>query len=223
MPRVEPPPTDYAMPDPRLGRGPYGIVGQGADFAPSTLLAAYRKGIFPWPSDGTTLWCSPDPRPIFPLDTAPIWHRSLARALRRKPFRVTVDTAFDDVLAACGQREEGTWITDELGAGYRALHRLGWAHSLEVWNRDTGALVGGIYGVAVGGAFSADSMFHRETDASKVAFASLIERLRGRFTLFDAQVPNPHLTFLGCVPVRRREYLARLHEAASLDPIFPSE
>ncbi len=221
---IEPPPSVYTMPDPRRGVGPYGILAKGADFAPGTLLAAYRQAIFPWPNDDAVLWCSPNPRPIFLLDRPPAWNKSVLRALKKKDFRVTVDEAFEDVLEGCSDRPEGTWIVPELAEGYRALHRLGWAHSVEVWSRASGKLVGGIYGVAPGGGvFSADSMFHRETDASKVAFASLIELLAGRFLLFDAQVPNPHLAFLGCVPIPRAEYLRRFVQAAAYPATFPVE
>ena len=117
----------------------------------------------------------------------------------------------------------GTWITGELTSGYVRLHELGWAHSLEVWNTDTGALVGGIYGLAIGATFIAEWMFHRETDASKVAFASLVERLRPRFKIFDAEVPNPHLTSLGCVPISRADYLRRFSAALREHVEFPRE
>jgi leucyl/phenylalanyl-tRNA--protein transferase len=221
---TEPPPSLYRMPDPRRGRGPHGLLASGADYEPGTLLAAYRAGIFPWPSGEARFWCSPDPRPLFLLDREPRWHRSLARALRKRPFRVTVDRAFDRVVELCGDRVEGTWITDDLREGYRRVHDLGWAHSLEVWNEGSGDLVGGIFGVAVGASFSADSMFHRETDASKIAFASLVARLRERgFHMLDAQVPNDHLTFLGCEPFARADFLARLAVARDLSPPFPSE
>ena len=159
-------------------------------------------------------WCSPDPRALFPLDTPPRWSRSLRRSLRTKPFHVTFDTAFTAVLERCADREGGTWITETLARGYRQLHALGWAHSVEVWNRDSGELVGGIYGVALGALFCGESMFHRETDASKVAFATLAELLRGAgFQLFDVQVMSPHLASLGCVTLPRPEFLRRLTAA----------
>lgn len=191
----------------------------GVDFSPGTLLAAYRVGIFPWPQSRSLVpWCSPDPRAIFPLDPAvpPHWSRSLRRTLRIHPYRVTVDTAFEQTMRACGDtRPEGTWITPEMVEGYGALHRLGWAHSVEVWEGDE--LVGGIYGVAIGGLFAGESMFHRRTDASKIAFATLVDRLRaGGFVLFDVQVMNEHLESLGCIEIRRGAYLDRVEKALAI-------
>jgi len=191
------------------------------------MLAAYHQGIFPWPAPDldVVVWCSPDPRAIFPLESteAPHWSRSLTRAMRKKPFRVTVDHAFAGVLEGCADRPEGTWITPDLTAGYVRLHEMGWAHSLEVWNTRSGALVGGIFGLALGAAFTAESMFHRETDASKVAFASLVERLRPTFRLFDVEVQSSHLASLGCVTIPRREFLRRLRLALEEQPEFPRD
>jgi leucyl/phenylalanyl-tRNA--protein transferase len=191
------------------------------------MLAAYQRGIFPWPApqlEGDLVaWCSPDPRAVFPLDAPPHWSRSLVRSMRKKPFGVTVDRAFSQVVALAGDRAEGTWITAQLARSYRALFDLGWAHSLEVWNVETRALVGGIFGVAIGAVFTAESMFHRETDASKVAFASLVERLRGRFRLFDAEIMNPHLARLGCVDMPRRVFLEELSRARDVEVAFPTE
>ncbi|GAC1299423.1 MAG: leucyl/phenylalanyl-tRNA--protein transferase [Polyangiales bacterium] len=236
FPPTEPPLTHVVFPDPRRA-GRREILAVGADFSPGTLLAAYRAGIFPWPQSRTLLspfdpsaqpsakstravlvpWCSPDPRAIFPIEEAPHWSRSLRRTLRIHPFTVSIDTAFEEVMRACGdEREEGTWINEEMIAGYTRLHRLGWAHSVEVWAEvdSARALVGGIYGLAIGRLFAGESMFHRRTDASKIAFAALVERLRqGGFTLFDVQVMNPHLFSLGCVEIRRIEYLRRLEKA----------
>lgn len=217
------PPSRYAFPPADRGTGREGVLGVGADFAPGTLLAAYRQGIFPWPapSEEVVVWCSPNPRAIFPLDAPPHWSRSLRRSMRTKPFRVTIDQAFEEVMTGCGEREEGTWITPELSLGYRELFAMGWAHSLEVWNTQSGELVGGIYGLALGAAFTAESMFHRETDASKVAFASLVERLRPDFDIFDAEIMNPHLASLGCVDMPRPEFLGRLADALERSPEFP--
>lgn len=212
-PPTEPPATHVVFPDPARA-GSREILAVGVDFSPGTLLAAYRAGIFPWPQSATLVpWCSPDPRAIFPLDAEPHWSRSLRRTLRRSPFRVSVDEAFEAVIRACGtEREGGTWIVPELVAGYLRLHQLGWAHSVEVW--DGAELVGGIYGVAIGGLFAGESMFHRRTDASKIAFAHLVARLRaGGFRLFDVQVMNDHLASLGCVEVRRARFLERLRAA----------
>ncbi len=227
-PPVEPPPSGVRFPDP--GRaGAREIVAIGSDFSPSTLLTAYRAGIFPWPQSKRVVpWCSPDPRAVFPLTDEPHWSRSLRRTLRRHPFRVSVDEDFLGVIRACGEtRAEGTWIIPELVAGYHQLHQLGWAHSLEVWEpapREPGddpealggreVLVGGIYGVAIGGLFAGESMFHARTDCSKIAFASLVERLRrGGYTLFDVQVLNDHLVSLGCVEIPRAVYLQRVAAA----------
>lgn len=224
---VLPPPTGIRFPDPR--RGPI-VVAVGEDFRPGTLLEAYRRGIFPWPhtfvdergrEEHVVAWFSPDPRALFPLDHEPRWSRSLRRTMRKAPWRITVNRAFEDVIVACGaEREEGTWITPRLVQGYVALHELGWAHSLEVW--DGSRLVGGIYGVAIGRSFAAESMFHRETDASKVAFATLATRLRaGGYRIFDAQVMNPHLASLGVLDVPRARYLDMLAEAAKTEPEDP--
>jgi leucyl/phenylalanyl-tRNA--protein transferase len=162
-------------------------------------------------------WFSPDPRAILPLDKL-AWSRSLKRTLRKHAFRITVDKAFEQTMRACGdEREDGTWIIEDVIAGYTLLHELGWAHSLEVWEADE--LVGGIYGVAIGASFAAESMFHRRTDASKIAFATLAERLRDAgYVLFDAQVMNPHLESLGCTPIPRTTYLDRLANALEVSP-----
>ena len=219
---LEPPPSRFLFPDARRGVGPHGVVCVGGDFAPGTLLAAYRRGIFPWPVSGELVpWCSPDPRAILPLDKPPHWSRSLRRAMRVKPFRVTTDEAFTQVVESCGDREEGTWITPALAQGYQELHRLGWAHSVEVWNTQTGMLVGGIYGLALGSLFAGESMFHWETDASKIAFAALAERLfAGGFRFLDVQQMTPHLASLGCVDLPRGELLRRVKIAVSEERVF---
>lgn len=201
----------------------------GCDFSPGTILTAYRSGIFPWPhgdnaDDGEplVLWFSPNPRAIFPLENEPHWSRSLRRTLRHHPYEITVDADFPQVMRLCGETRatKGTWIIPQLVAGYEKLHELGWTHSVEVWETPTSAastertLVGGIYGIGIGGMFAGESMFHLRTDASKIAFATLAQKLRGAgFVLFDVQVQNPHLESLGCVEIPRREYLARLASA----------
>ena len=222
---IEPPVSRFVFPHAKRGVGPQGIVCLGGDFAPGTLLAAYRQGIFPWPVSANLVpWCSPDPRAVLLLDEAPEFSRSLRRAMRKKPFRVTVDKAFARVIECCGDRQEGTWITDELAQGFRELHELGWAHSLEVWNTSTGDLVGGIYGLAVGSMFAGESMFHRETDASKVAFASLADRLhRAGFRILDAQQMTPHLASLGCQNIPRTQFLERLAFAVNDRRTFPKD
>jgi leucyl/phenylalanyl-tRNA--protein transferase len=206
------------------------VVAIGCDFTPGTLLLAYRSGIFPWPHGDEqhegkplVLWFSPDPRCIFPLEGELHWSRSLRRTLRIHPYEVTLDEDFAQVIRMCGAtRANATWIIPELVEGYVKLHELGWAHSVEVWEKDARGgrtLVGGIYGVAVGGAFAGESMFHLRTDCSKIAFATLATKLKASgFSIFDVQVQNPHLESLGCIEIPRREYLARLREAVSQSP-----
>ncbi|MDQ3070051.1 MAG: leucyl/phenylalanyl-tRNA--protein transferase [Acidobacteriota bacterium] len=163
--------------------------------------------------DGSVQWFSPDPRGIIPLDTFHL-SRRLARVLRAPRFEIRIDTAFVDVVRACAARPDadGTWITDEILDSYDSLFELGHAHSVEVWNGAT--LAGGLYGVAVGGAFFGESMFHRETDASKVALAALVARLSARgFTLLDIQWVTPHLEQFGATEIPRKEYLQRLARA----------
>lgn len=229
FPPIEPPATEVQFPDPRALEDE-DVVAVGSDFTPGTLLAAYRSGIFPWPHGRVVAWFSPDPRAVFPLDGEPHFSRSLRRTLRRgvlgdAPFVVTLDRAFDDVMRLCGEtRPEGTWITPPLMRGYARLHRLGWAHSVEVWvpadDGDGVVLVGGIYGVAVGKLFAGESMFHLRTDASKVAFASLALALRDAGAeVFDVQVENPHLTSLGCVEIDRATFLDRAAHAVRGAPM----
>lgn len=219
-PPIEPPPSRVVFPDPReLGRAD--LVALGADFSPGTYVAAYRRGIFPWPvSSRTVPWVSPLDRAIFPLEEEPSWSRSLRRTLRRRDYEITLDLAFDEVVHACGEeREDGTWIVPEMTELYRELHALGIARSLEVWSLDPlRELVGGIFGIAMGGAFSGESMFHRRTDASKVAFAELAMCLRRcGFRLFDVQVMSPHLASLGCIEISRNEYIGRLERALRMN------
>ena len=201
----------FAFPDPARADAE-GLLARGGDLEPGTLITAYRRGIFPWPyGEETMLWWSPDPRAILPLDALHV-SRSLARTLRQQRFRLTLNTAFAMVIEGCAAREE-TWITPAMRAAYLRLHGLGWAHSLEVWGGD-GALAGGLYGVAVGGLFSAESMFHRVRDASKVAVVALVEHARRvGVTLLDVQVPSPHLASLGALAIPRDDYLARLRTA----------
>jgi leucyl/phenylalanyl-tRNA---protein transferase len=164
------------------------------------------------------LWFRPDPRAIIPLDGFHV-SRSLKRRLRLGGFEIRIDTDFEGVMRACGDRPEGTWISEEFIEVYAALHRAGKAHSVEAWRE--GRLAGGCYGVALGGAFMAESMFHRETDASKVALAGLVSRLRERgFALLDVQYVTPHLASLGAVEISRREYERRLAQALKLDCRF---
>jgi leucyl/phenylalanyl-tRNA---protein transferase len=191
-----------------------GLVALGGTLDPDTLVKAYRAGVFPWSSDPVLSWWSPDPRAIFELET---WrpHRSTGKSARRAGWRFTVDRDFDGVMRACGESapdRPSTWITDDFRRAYGELFRRGLAHSIEVWEEEE--LVGGLYGVALGGFFGGESMFHRRTDASKAAVGFLIDRLRaGGFSLLDAQVPTPHLARLGAIEIPRVEYLARLRRA----------
>jgi leucyl/phenylalanyl-tRNA---protein transferase len=201
------------FPDPRRvpGDAPF---ARGADYSAATLIDAYVHGIFPWPyDDGEVYWWSPDPRAVIPLDGLHI-SRSLRQTLRRAGFRCTYDVAFADVMRACAEpRGTGTWITAEYMVGYRRLHDLGHAHSVEVWAGDE--LVGGLYGVTVGAVFTGESMFHRRSDASKVALVALRDRLVERgFGLLDAQLPTDHLISMGAVAVPRAEFLDRLEVLA---------
>lgn len=195
---------------------PEGVVGVGGDLRPATLVRAYSTGIFPWFNEGDpVLWWSPDPRAIIPLDAFHV-PRRLAATVRQNRFRVTVDTRFAEVIRGCADRPgEGTWLTEDMIAAYTNLHRAGHAHSLETWLGDD--LVGGVYGVAIGGFFAAESMFHRATDASKVALVKLVERLTARgYRLLDVQIINDHTRQFGVIEIRRAEYLARLREAVAL-------
>jgi leucyl/phenylalanyl-tRNA--protein transferase len=171
----------------------------------------------PHPESGEIMWLTPDPRAVIPLDA---FHasRSLKKTLRRGAFTVTFDRAFGGVMKSCADRED-TWITGDFLTVYGELHRAGDAHSVEVWRGD--ALVGGTYGVTIGGAFFAESMFHREDDASKVALYHLVERLRAHaFTLLEVQFLTPHLASLGAVEISRSEYLRRLKRAVAVKARF---
>ncbi|HUR76801.1 MAG TPA: leucyl/phenylalanyl-tRNA--protein transferase [Acidimicrobiales bacterium] len=206
---VDPGACRWALPDPER-TDHVGLAGVGADLEPATLIAAYRSGLFPMPiGEGETLnfgWWSPDPRGVIPLDGLRV-SRTLRRATKR--FDIRVDTAFDVVVAACADpRRSGGWINNAIADAYGNLHRLGWAHSVEAWSCDTGELAGGLYGVAVGGLFAGESMFHWRNDASKVALVGLVDRLEnGGGRLLDCQWQTRHLASLGCVNVPRREYL----------------
>jgi leucyl/phenylalanyl-tRNA--protein transferase len=187
---------------------------------PALLVRAYREGIFPMAlDDGEIGWFSPDPRGIIPLDTFHVSAR-LARVARSGRFEVRIDTAFEAVMRACAERpDDGTWINEEIVESYLTLHRLGLAHSVEMWRK--GQLVGGLYGVSLGGAFFGESMFHRETDASKVALVILVDRLNRRgFSLLDTQWLTPHLEQFGAVEIPRKEYLRRLAVALTRDCVF---
>ena len=195
---------------------PSGLLAVGGDLSSERLLEAYRLGIFPWYSgDEPILWWSPDPRLVLDLGDFKI-SRSLRKTLNKEIFDVTFDRAFGDVIRACalaprdGQR--GTWITDDMQEAYVRLHKLGYAHSVESWFE--GKLAGGLYGVSLGKAFFGESMFHLTADASKVALAALVERLKlWKFHFIDAQMTTPHLLRLGAKEFPRRVFLKRLSEA----------
>ena len=207
----EPPPSVWELPDPATAPGS-DLVGVGADLEPGTILAAYRAGLFPMPVEGVLGWWSPDPRGVLPLDRLCV-SRSLRRSCRR--FDVRVDTACVEVIAACADpgRANG-WISEGIQRAYTELHRLGWVHSVEAWT--DGELAGGLYGVAVGGLFAGESMFHHRTDASKAALVALVSLLAdGGATLLDVQWRTPHLARLGVVEIPRAEYLSRLADAVS--------
>ncbi|HUJ27387.1 MAG TPA: leucyl/phenylalanyl-tRNA--protein transferase [Myxococcales bacterium] len=209
-PPLEPPASEARFPEPRAGQD---VVAVSRSMSPALVLEAYRNGIFPWPvRQGLVPWASPDPRAIFPLHPKRPWPRTVKRSFKPK-FRVSFDEAFHRVMRACGEREgEGTWITPDILATYGDLHHMGWAHSVEVWEGEQ--LAGGLYGIAMGALFAGESMFHRSTGASKVAFASCADRLRERgFAIFDVQVLTGHLSMLGCIEISRTEYRSRAREA----------
>ena len=206
------PPVDSASPE--------GLLAVGGDLRPERLLEAYRHGIFPWYSDDQPiLWWSPDPRTVLFPDKLHI-SRSLKRSLRPGLFNVTLDRCFRDVMQHCaGPRPQypdgGTWITAEMLKAYTRFHELGYAHSVETWQE--GQLVGGLYGVALGGAFFAESMFARTSDASKVALVSLVRQLQAwGFRLMDCQQSSPHVMALGAETIPRRDFLNHLAAALTL-------
>ena len=192
--------------------------------ASALLVSAYSSGWFPMAvDDGEIRWYSPDPRGVIPLETFHVPSR-LARVIRSHKFTVHIDRDFEAVIRACAETDRydddpGTWINAEILESYVELHRLGIAHSVEAWQQDR--LVGGLYGVALGGAFFGESMFHHVTDASKVALASLVDRLRAReFRLLDIQWVTPHLEQFGAVEISRRRYLEQLADALSVEAGF---
>jgi len=202
------PPCHYAEPD--------GLLAIGGDLSPERLLLAYRLGIFPWYSKHTPiLWWSPDPRLILFPNELKI-SKSLMRVLRKNPFMVTFDKAFQEVVRQCAEvprrQGEGTWIVPEMIEAYDRLYRLGYAHSVESWV--DGELVGGLYGVVLGRVFFGESMFSRKSDASKVAFVHLVRVLREKhFEMIDCQVTTHHLQRFGAREISRKEFLARLNGA----------
>jgi leucyl/phenylalanyl-tRNA---protein transferase len=207
------------FPNPRRANAD-GLIAIGGDLSVPRLLLAYRSGIFPWTVAPITWW-SPDPRAVFELDRFHIAH-SLAKFMRRRPFEITVDRAFRRVMEGCAEAAPGreqSWVTPEFLEAYTRLHERGHAHSVECWR--AGELVGGIYGVSIGGFFAGESMFHRISNASKVALCHLMDRLREHgFALFDVQMVTPATRRLGAVEIPRSEYLRRLKDAVELQCKF---
>jgi len=208
------PPVDLASPD--------GLLAVGGDLRAERLLEAYRHGIFPWYNEGQPiLWWSPDPRAVLFPDKLKV-SRSLRKTMRRGHFTVRFDTHFGEVMRSCAAPRAqhprgGTWITPAMLEAYTHLHELGYAHSVETWHE--GRLAGGLYGVALGGAFFGESMFARATDASKVALVALVKQLRAwGFQIIDCQLPSPHLFSLGAEEICRREFLDRLARALVAEP-----
>lgn len=202
------PPLSRALTDPN------GLLAAGADLSPARLLEAYRRGIFPWYSEGEPiLWWSPDPRMVLVPDELKV-SRSLRKKLKQPFYEIRTDTCFADVMRACGEpraEQEGTWITTEMIAAYTRLHELGHAHSVETWV--DGRLAGGLYGVAIGRAFFGESMFTRVADASKLALAHLVRQLeRWRFGLIDCQMQTAHLATLGARAIPRADFTRRIGE-----------
>lgn len=211
------PPTDLAEPG--------GLLAVGGDLSIPRLLLAYSMGIFPWYNDGDPiLWWSPDPRCVIEPGGVRI-SRSLAKVLRRATFEITFDRAFREVVSSCARVRtdmgEGTWINPRLMEAFVDLHERGFAHSVECWRE--GKLVGGLYGLSLGRCFFGESMFHRETDASKVAFATLSQRLAEMdFELIDGQIANPHLESLGAISISREEFLLRLRRGGVMPSTRPA-
>ena len=212
-------PDDPLPPPETARRRPNGLLAAGGGLSVARLVDAYGRGAFPWFSDGEpVLWWSPDPRMVLPTDALHV-SKSLARRLRRADYEVTLDRAFGEVMRACAEPRAdgpGTWITAEMLAAYEALHRAGYAHSLEVWVG--GTLAGGIYGVGLGRAFFGESMFSRATDGSKIAIAWLAAQLaRWQVPFIDCQVPSDHLASLGGREVPRSAFLRRLPPLVGAD------
>ena len=221
IPWLEPadpfPPVEHAMSDPN------GLLAAGADLSPQRLLDAYVRGIFPWfGEEDPLLWWSPDPRMVLFVDELHV-SRSLRRMIRSGRYEVRFDTAFREVMLACGEPrpgQDGTWITPAMIEAYTTLWRLGYAHSIESWA--DGQLVGGLYGVAIGRMFYGESMFTRRTDASKVAFVATVRQLqRWRFRLIDCQLRTLHLASLGGREIPRRKFLDHVARLV-VEPDVPS-
>jgi len=213
-------PSLVSFPDPGRARKD-GLLAVGGDMLPGTLIRAYARGIFPWSSDPITWW-SPDPRAVFDIESFELPERS-QRYMRSGKFRITFDKAFQKVMEACAESlpgREDSWISRDFVVSYTRLYHMGFAHSVEVWVNDT--LAGGLYGVALGGLFAGESMFHAVSNASTVALGAVMERLKQRgFLLFDTQVITSHTARLGAFEIPRTEYLLRLRGALRKKGEFP--
>jgi leucyl/phenylalanyl-tRNA---protein transferase len=203
---------------------PNGLLAAGGDLTPARVLAAYRRGIFPWFMPGEPiLWWSPDPRMVLYPDELHI-HRSLAKVLRNKAYRITFDTAFSQVMAGCAAprgEQAGTWISPEMVEAYVALHEAGYAHSFECWMDDE--LVGGLYGMAIGKMFYGESMFAKRADASKIAFVHAVQQLQAQgFALIDCQMYTDHLARFGAREISREQFIGQLEQlTAQADVLGP--
>lgn len=210
--------SSLAFPDPRYFE-PHGLIAGGGDLSPARLMAAYSAGIFPWYDEPPILWWCPDPRAVITQEGLHV-SRSLKRVLCRGPFRVTVDCALSEVLAGCGDRAEGTWLNSSMRRAYLELAQSGAIKSYEVWQGQE--LVGGLYGVLIGGLFAAESMFHRVTNASKVALVSSVLHLfAAGIRLYDVQFITGHLARMGAIEVSRSAYLDELPLALDAELTWP--
>lgn len=213
-------PADSFPPVANALEQPNGLLCAGGDLSPERLLQAYQQGIFPWyGEDEPLLWWSPNPRTLISTDSFHV-SRSMQRFLKQHPYRLSLNEDFAGTITACAApraQSPETWITDEMRDAYIALHQLGHAHALEVWEQDE--LVGGIYGVAVGGAFCGESMFSRRTNTSKLALWTLLQHLKRQdFSVFDCQLWNDHLASLGAYEVSRADYIQQLSQAQHTKP-----
>ncbi|MCJ8321665.1 MAG: leucyl/phenylalanyl-tRNA--protein transferase [Colwellia sp.] len=211
------PPVHLALSDPN------GLLAIGGDLTPKRMIAAYQEAIFPWyNADEPIMWWSPSPRAIIPLDKINI-NRTLTKFIRKSPYHVTLNKDFDQVLSYCADapfRKEGTWIIEEMKLAYMRLHELGYAHSIEVWHDKE--LVGGLYGVAINGYFSGESMFYKKSNASKIALVSLSNLLKSLgISFLDCQILNPFLQDMGCIEIPRNDFL-QLQQAA-ITKVVPND
>lgn len=211
--------TDLAFPNPNLALSePNGLLAVGGDLSPQRLLNAYSNGIFPWYSEGDPLlWWSPDPRTVIPTGQLRV-NKTLRKFIKKSPYHVTINTQFERVINLCADapfRDDETWILDDMVLAYNALHKLGYAHSIEVWDGER--LVGGLYGVAINGLFSGESMFYLSENASKVALIALRNHLASQGIRFiDCQLQNPFLESMGAIEISRDEYFSLIQFELSI-------